>query len=148
MLTGASRKCWIKFRPAKPPPTTTTLCRCAGVVGWTGGLICAPLSNNMLAGVKFGLRHDQHEQRLDHAGMPKSFFSRLFCGERVGDSSTVERRTLTPPILVRIQVPQPYNQVILPPFVSFSFRRNSSDMSAGYAPSITMVRFQRRKTAA
>ena len=56
--------------------------------------------------------------------------------------------TLTPLILVRIQVPQPYNQVILPHFVSFRLRRNSSDMSASYAPSITMVRFQRRKTAA
>jgi hypothetical protein len=32
-----------QFRPAKPPPTTTTLCRCAGVLGgWTGGLICPP----------------------------------------------------------------------------------------------------------
>ena len=30
-----------------------------------------------------------------------------FCGERVGDSSTVEQRTLTPLILVRIQVNQP-----------------------------------------
>jgi hypothetical protein len=56
--------------------------------------------------------------------------------------------TLTPFVLVRIQVPQPYNQVILPHFVSFRLRRNSSDMSAGYSPSITMVRFQRRKTAA
>ena len=34
--------------------------------------------------------------------------------------------TLTPVILVRIQVPQPYNQVILPHFVSFRLRRNSS----------------------
>src|SRR5712672_2358808 len=66
----------------------------------------------------------------------------------VGDSSTPESRTLTPLIMVRIQVPQPYNQVILPHFVSFRLRRNLSDMSAGYAPSITMVRFQRRKTAA
>src|ERR1700732_210441 len=30
-----------------------------------------------------------------------------FCGGRVGDSSTVEQRTLTPSILVRIQVPRP-----------------------------------------
>src|SRR3984893_14720784 len=30
-----------------------------------------------------------------------------FALHRVGDSSTVERRTLTPSILVRIQVPQP-----------------------------------------
>ena len=50
--------------------------------------------------------------------------------------------------LVRILFAQPYNQVILPHFVSFRLRRNSSDMSSGYAPSITMVRFQRRKTAA
>jgi hypothetical protein len=57
-------------------------------------------------------------------------------------------RTLTPLILVRIQVPQPYNLVISRHVVSFRLRRNSSDMSAGYAPSITMVRFQRRKTAA
>ena len=56
--------------------------------------------------------------------------------------------TLTPLILVRIQVPQPQNLPIPLRFVSFLLRRNSSDMSAGYAPSITMVRFQRRKTAA
>src|SRR5579863_4605081 len=31
----------------------------------------------------------------------------------LGDSSTVELRTLTPSILVRIQVPQPYNILIL-----------------------------------
>jgi hypothetical protein len=30
-----------------------------------------------------------------------------FAFHRVGDSSTVEQRTLTPSILVRIQVPQP-----------------------------------------
>src|SRR6202040_2952085 len=59
-------------------------------------------------------------------GMPESFFS--FCGERVGDSSTVEQRTLTPSILVRIQVPQPYHLLILLRFVSFRWRRNSSDM--------------------
>src|SRR3984893_10562082 len=52
----------------------------------------------------------------------------------VGDSSTLEQRTLTPLIMVRIQVPQPYNLVILVRFVSFRLRRNSSDMSAGYAP--------------
>ena len=42
--------------------------------------------------------------------------------------------TLTPLILVRIQVPQPHNLVILLRFVSFRLRRISSDMSAGYAP--------------
>ena len=66
----------------------------------------------------------------------------------MGNSSTVERRTLTPLILVRIQVSQPYNILIFARFVSFRLRRNSSGMSAGYSPSITMVRFQRRKTAA
>jgi ParB-like nuclease family protein len=35
-----------------------------------------------------------------------------FCEERVEDSSTVEQRTLTPSILVRIQVPQPYTSLI------------------------------------
>ena len=35
-----------------------------------------------------------------------------FAFHRVGDSSTVEQRTLTPPILVRIQVPQPGNKVL------------------------------------
>jgi hypothetical protein len=36
------------------------------------------------------------------------FFVRAnFAFHRVGDSSTVEQRTLTPSILVRIQVPQP-----------------------------------------
>jgi hypothetical protein len=49
---------------------------------------------------------------------------------------------------ISVQEGQPYNQVILPHFISFRLRRNSSGMSAGYAPSITMVRFQRRKTAA
>jgi hypothetical protein len=60
----------------------------------------------------------------------------------------VEQRTRTPLILVRIQVPQPYNLLILLRCVSFHLRRNSSDMSAVYSPSITMVRFQRRNTAA
>src|SRR5580704_11124450 len=41
--------------------------------------------------------------------------------------------TLTPSILVRIQVPQPYHLLILLCLVSFRLRRNSSDMSAGYA---------------
>src|SRR5829696_6161404 len=40
MLTAAMRKCWIRGRPAKPPPTTTTVwCREGGVMGRTGGLI-------------------------------------------------------------------------------------------------------------
>jgi ParB-like nuclease domain len=47
-------------------------------------------------------------------------FSSPFCGERVGDSSTVEQRTLTPFILVRIQVPQPHSFLIL--LRIFSFR--------------------------
>jgi hypothetical protein len=38
----------------------------------------------------------------------------LIGGERVGDSSTVEQRTLTPSILVRIHVPQPQNLSIPP----------------------------------
>jgi hypothetical protein len=37
----------------------------------------------------------------------------LFCGERVGDSSTVEQRTLTPLIKVRILVPQPVFRAIV-----------------------------------
>jgi hypothetical protein len=36
----------------------------------------------------------------------------LFCGERAGDGSKVEQRTLTPPTLVRIQVPQPQNLAV------------------------------------
>src|ERR1700730_16297301 len=44
---------------------------------------------------------------------------------------------LTLLILVRIQVPQPYNIWILLRFVSFRLRRNSSDMSAGYSPSFS-----------
>ena len=50
--------------------------------------------------------------------------------------------------LVRILFAQPYNLVILRRLVSFRLRRNSSDISAGYSPSITMVAFQRRKIAA
>jgi hypothetical protein len=42
----------------------------------------------------------------------------------------------------------PYNMLILLHFVSFRLRRYSSGMFAGYSPSITMVRFQRHKTAA
>jgi hypothetical protein len=38
--------------------------------------------------------------------------------------------------------------LILLSVISFRLRRNPSGMSAGYSPSITMVRFQRRKTAA
>jgi hypothetical protein len=49
---------------------------------------------------------------------------------------------------ISIQEGQPYNLFILPRVVSFRLRRNSSAMSAGYSPSITMVRFRRRKTAA
>ena len=56
--------------------------------------------------------------------------------ETVGDSSTPESRTLTPLIMVRIQVPQPQNLSIPLRFVSFRLRRNSSGMSAGYAPSL------------
>ena len=58
---------------------------------------------------------------------------------------TVEQRTLTPSILVRIQVPQPYKILILLWFVSFALRRNSSGMSAGYSAFITMVRFRDAK---
>jgi hypothetical protein len=36
----------------------------------------------------------------------KVFLFKAFCGGRVGDSSTVEQRTLTPSILVRIHVAQ------------------------------------------
>src|ERR1700730_2074968 len=42
----------------------------------------------------------------------KVFLFKAFCGGRVGDSSTVEQRTLTPSILVRIQVPQPQTSLI------------------------------------
>ena len=42
---------------------------------------------------------------------------------------------------------QPRKLMILQGIITFSLRRNSSDMSAGYAPFITMVRFERRKIA-
>ncbi len=48
---------------------------------------------------------------------------------RLGDSSTVEQRTLTPLILVRIQVPQPRNLPILLHLRSFHSWRNSADIS-------------------
>ena len=48
----------------------------------------------------------------------------------VGDSSTVEQRTLTPSILVRIQVPQPQNLSIPLRIFDFYGRRNSPDISA------------------
>ncbi len=57
----------------------------------------------------------------------------------LGDSSMVEQRTLTPLILVRIQVPQPAKLLILLYFVSFWLRRNWSDISDGYWPPIMMV---------
>jgi hypothetical protein len=49
---------------------------------------------------------------------------------------------------ISVQEGQPHSLLILLHFISFRLRRNSSEMSAGYSPSITMVRFQRRKTAA
>jgi Enoyl-CoA hydratase/isomerase len=54
---------------------------------------------------------------------------KAFCGERVGDSSTVEQRTLTPSILVRIQVPQP----VIPAFFgSISARAEKCDICGGW----------------
>jgi hypothetical protein len=47
-------------------------------------------------------------------------------GEPVGDSSTVEPRTLTPLILVRIQVPQPRTFQISPGISGFRGSGNSS----------------------
>ena len=49
---------------------------------------------------------------------------------------------------VEILPRQPHNFLILNHFMILRARRNSSDMSADYWPCITMVRFQRRKTAA
>src|ERR1700730_7420926 len=54
-----------------------------------------------------------------HASASQSLSFQGFCEGRVGDSSTVEQRTLTPLILVRIQVPQPGTPVFSP----FSSRR-------------------------
>ena len=50
--------------------------------------------------------------------------------ERYISSSTVEQRTLTPSILVRIQVPQPQNLSIPLRICSFRGRQNSPDTSA------------------
>src|ERR1019366_4201524 len=69
-------------------------------------------------------------------------------GSRVSAHHGPGEATLTPLILVRIQVPKPHSLLILLHFISFRLRRNSSEMSAGYSPSITMVVFQRHKTAA
>src|SRR5262245_43807858 len=57
-------------------------------------------------------------------------------------------RTLTPCIMVRILVAQPRNLPILYRFLVFRLRRNSSGIFAGYRPSITMDRCQRRKIGA
>jgi hypothetical protein len=53
-----------------------------------------------------------------------------FAFHRVGDSSTVEQRTLTPSILVRILVPQPGILLKSLRICSFLGRRNSPDISA------------------
>src|SRR5580704_5458661 len=45
---------------------------------------------------------------LRRAGSKRTF---TVCGERVGDSSTVEQRTLTPSILVRIHVNKPIKSI-------------------------------------
>ena len=52
-----------------------------------------------------------------------------FCGERSGDSSTVEQRTLTPSMLVRIQVPQPGILLKSLRICSFLARRKSLETS-------------------
>jgi hypothetical protein len=50
---------------------------------------------------------------------------------REGDAGNgVEQRTLTPSILVRIQVPQPKTSLILPGIFSFRTSRNGPDTSA------------------
>jgi transposase len=61
-------------------------------------------------GVIGGVRMKLHVFCFDLSQSDACFFADCvtFCEERVGDSSTVEQRTLTPSILVRIQVPQPY----------------------------------------
>ncbi len=66
----------------------------------------------------------------------------------LGDSSTVEQRTLTPLILVRIQVPQPANSLIS--FVSHGsrLRRECPDISVGYEARLAATATQRRKMAA
>jgi hypothetical protein len=52
-----------------------------------------------------------------------------FAFHRVGDSSTVEQRTLIPSILVRIQVPQPGILLNSLRICSFLARRNSLETS-------------------
>jgi len=62
--------------------------------------------------------------------LPPSREARSWSSERAGEPSRrspwAGEATLTPLILVRIQVPQPYNLVILPYFISFRLRRISS----------------------
>src|SRR4051812_5156233 len=66
MLTGASRRCWIRVRPANPPPTMTTLCcREGGLVGWVDGFICAPVS-----GCRRQARHGGHRRALRLTSRP------------------------------------------------------------------------------
>jgi hypothetical protein len=68
----------------------------------------------------------KYVHRLDYAPACQSlYFSRLFAGSGVGDSSTVEQRTLTPLVMVRIQVPQPSNFVMS--LRIFSVRGRRSD---------------------
>ena len=54
-----------------------------------------------------------------------------FAFHRVGDSSTVEQRTLTPSILVRIQVPQPQILPISPRIFGFGNCWNYDEISVG-----------------
>jgi hypothetical protein len=63
---------------------------------------------------------------VDALGMPTSFFSGLFAGSRWG---IVEQRTLTPSILVRIQVPQPHTPLIWTCIFSFRSRQKSPENS-------------------
>ena len=55
---------------------------------------------------------------------------KAFFDEPVGGSSTVEQQTLTPSILVRIQVPQPCTSLIWRRIFSFRSRRKSPNTSA------------------
>ena len=91
--------------PEPPPDGTVPACSEAGVLGALTSILGAMMALEVIREiVGFGSGLVGRLVLVDALGMPTSFFSGLFAGSRWG---IVEQRTLTPLILLRIQVPQP-----------------------------------------
>src|SRR6202023_903148 len=99
MATASKSSCQASFCPIKlikRAPRSEAAAGAKRTVGRSDCHLLWPASEYTQIG-KFGPEH--------HAGWFGAWVS------WVGDSSTVEQRTLTPSILVRIQVPQPGSRV-------------------------------------